>query len=303
VLSITVCPGAKDKRRKPEPLPTSVEIAALPTAPSRVALPFEPLGALHQLSPPGPVGSDDGEVLADGELFMGSLGKNMTALMLMVKVLDGYRGARRVPWPVDTSFRSLPRDERRRVLAGLQRRYKEFCRTRMHRQLKEHDSEKLKRSEESRDTDIKRERNRALTFHQYSSAVPIVKLELLKVLVAKYKGAGKDAEYAELLRNQFRVRQHCHGWKKGGLPAIGAVYGAEELSRFEAGLRSVVVMVLVEPRRAPVKPKFTLRNTGGGESNLKVFLKNVENNRGSGRPQGQACPPAQPRPYECHHKS
>ena len=56
------------------------------------------------------VGFEFGEVV-DGELFMGSLSKNMTALMLVVAVLDEPRGARQVPWPVEklreTSIRAF----------------------------------------------------------------------------------------------------------------------------------------------------------------------------------------------------
>ena len=108
-----------------------------------------------------------------------------------------------------TSFRSLPREERRELLTDLQRRSKEL-RGVYRAKMKEHDSARLKRKRDSRDNEITAANNKYLKYEQYNKITAITSTAGLDALTAKYKGKGKENEYSEHLRDQLRVRQHCY---------------------------------------------------------------------------------------------
>ena len=75
--------------------------------------------------------------------------------------------------------------------------------------MKEHDSARLKRKRDSRDSEITTANNKYLKYEQYNMITVITSADGLGALTVKYKGNGKDKEYSEHLRDQLRVRQYC----------------------------------------------------------------------------------------------
>ena len=150
-----------------------------------------------------------------------------------------------------TSFKSLPREERWELLTDLQRRSKEL-REEWKTKIKTMNSQALKRKVDSQDDDITSAKNKALKFQKYDQTVPITSISALETLTASYRGKGQDKKYAEQLRAQLQVRQHCYEWKKSTLPKFGDKHNDQELTRLEKELRAVVVKDLGEKEAPPL---------------------------------------------------
>ena len=150
-----------------------------------------------------------------------------------------------------TSFKSLPREERWELLTDLQRRSKEL-REEWKTKIKTMNSQALKRKVDSQDDDITSAKNKALKFQKYDQTVPITSISALETLTASYRGKGQDKKYAQQLRAQLQVRQHCYEWKKSTLPKFGDKHNDQELTRLEKELRAVVVKDLGEKEAPPL---------------------------------------------------
>jgi len=75
--------------------------------------------------------------------------------------------------------------------------------------MKEHDSARLKRKRDSRDSEITTAKNKYLKYEQYNMITVITSAAGLGALTVKYKGKGKYRGYSEHLRGQLRARQYC----------------------------------------------------------------------------------------------
>ena len=124
-----------------------------------------------------------------------------------------------------TSFFSLPREERWRVIKDIQHRYKELCVDDPKARLEEHDSNSLALLEENRAKAVESARNKWLNYKKLESIVPAKSKAELRSLYASFKapdGSIDDEGRDKAMTDQIRVRIYIHGMKAKELPNMHA---------------------------------------------------------------------------------
>jgi hypothetical protein len=158
-------------------------------------------------------------------------------------------------WDV-TSFFSLPREKRWRIIKDVQRNYRDLCVLAPKKKVEEHDAAKVNRYRDARSKEIEKCLDRAARYAEFSLIAPCTTVEQLEALNTPSTSVN---EHLKVLRDQIRVRRHVFGLKPKDLPLIGDDTGDGAVTRLEDALRMEVVKPLpakpAPPPPYPVRPR------------------------------------------------